>query len=136
MIKSNLGLFEQRVTMANCITESDVQLLHRLVLEDGLISRKDVETLLTLDRSLPSGESWGDALVALVVDHVVWGARPTGVVTGEDARWLAAVLEFNGPTERAMRIAYRVVEESETTDEALLEFILRSRQHVQKTLAA
>jgi hypothetical protein len=81
-------------------------------------------------------ESWGDALVTLMVDYVVWGVRPTGSVTAEDARWLAAALEFGGPTETAMRIAYAVVEEAQTTDEALVDFIMRGRQLAKRTLAA
>ena len=105
------------------------------MLEDGLISREDAETLLALDRTFDAHESWGmrsspDGRLRRV------GRRPTGAVTREDARWLAAALELGGPTETAMRIAYAVLDEAQTTDEALVDFIMRGRQPAKKTLAA
>jgi hypothetical protein len=136
MIKSSLSQFVDRVSHNRHIAADDVKVLLRSVLEDGLISREEAETLLALDRTFDAHESWGDALVTLVVDYVVWGARPTGSVTAEDARWLAAALEFDGPTETGMRIAYAVVDEAQTTDEALVDFIMRGRQLAKKTLAA
>src|SRR5689334_8227158 len=87
MIESRLSEFVDRVSVAKQISAEDVTVLLRSVLEDGLDSREDAETLLSLDRTLPSHESWADALVALTVDYVVWGARPTGAVTREQARW-------------------------------------------------
>jgi hypothetical protein len=136
MIKSSLGQFVDRVNDNKHIAAADVKVLLRSVLEDGLISHEEAETLLALDGTYEAHESWGEALVALMVDYVVWGARPTGAVTTEKARWLAAALELGGPTETAMRIAYAVVEEAQTTDEALVEFIMRGRQAAKKTLAA
>jgi hypothetical protein len=136
MIRSNLSEFVAQVIEAKRITDADVKLLHRQVLDDGLVSRQEAETLLALDRTLDSDSTWGDALVALVVDFVVWGTRPTGSVTAEDARWLAAALDVGGATETAMRIAYEVIEEAQSTDRALLDFILRGRQETHKTLAA
>ena len=136
MIKSSLGQFVERVNYNKHIAADDVKVLLRSVLEDGLISHAEAETLLALDRTYEAHESWAEALVALMVDYVVWGARPTGAVTTENARWLAAALELGGPTETAMRIAYAVVEEAQTTDEALVEFITRGRQSAKKTLAA
>ncbi len=136
MIRSNLSEFVAQVTKSGRITDADVKLLHRSVLEDGLVSRQEAETLLALDRTMESEASWGDALVALVVDYVVWGARPTGSVTAEDARWLAAALDVGGATETAMRIAYEVIEEAQSIDRALLDFVLRGRLEANKTLAA
>ena len=81
MIKSSLSQFVDRVSQNKHIAPDDVKVLLRSVLEDGLISREEAETLLALDRTFDAHESWGDALVTLVVDYVVWGARPTGSVT-------------------------------------------------------
>jgi len=136
MLKSNLSQFVDQVNDAKHIAADDVKVLLRSALEDGLNSREDAETLLALDRTFASDESWADALVPLMVDYIVWSARPTGAVTAEKARWLAAALELGGPTDTAMRIAYAVVEEAETTDEALVDFIMRGRQTAKKTLAA
>ena len=96
MIKSTLSQFVDRVSQNKHIAPDDVKVLLRSVLEDGLISREQAETLLALDRTFDAHESWSDALVTLVVDYVVWGARPTGSVTAEDARWLAAALGWTG----------------------------------------
>jgi hypothetical protein len=136
MIKSSLREFVDRVADKNAIGEDDVKFLCQTVLEDGLISRQDAETLLALDRSHDTVSSWDDAIVVLMVDYVVWGTRPTGLVTPEDARWLAAALELGGPTETAMRIAYAVIEEAHDIDESLIQFIMRGRQQSQRILAA
>jgi hypothetical protein len=136
MIKSSLREFVDRVADKNAIGEDDVKFLCQTVLEDGLISRQDAETLLALDRSHETVPSWDDALVVLMVDYVVWGTRPTGLVAAEDARWLAAALELGGPTETAMRIAYAVIEEAHDIDESLIQFIMRGRQQSQRILAA
>jgi hypothetical protein len=136
MIKSSLREFIDRVADKKAIGEDDVKFLCQTVLEDGLISRQDAETLLALDRSHETGPDWDDALVALMVDYVVWGTRPTGRVAAEDARWLAAALELGGPTETAMRIAYAVIEEAHDIDESLIQFIMRGRQQSQRILAA
>ncbi len=136
MIRSNLSEFVAQVTEAKIITGADVKLLHRSVLEDGLVSRQEAETLLAVDRALESEADWGDALVALVVDYVVWGARPTGSITAQDARCLAAALDVGGATDTAMRIAYEVIEEAQSVDRALLDFVLRGRHQAHRTLAA
>jgi hypothetical protein len=130
MIKSNLREFIESVVENKRITAVDVRHLQRNVLEDGVASRDEAEALLALDRTLDADESWGEALVSLLVDYVVWGARPTGKVTAQDARWLASVLDVGGPTANAMQIAYAVIEEAQDIDEALLDFVMRGRQQV------
>jgi hypothetical protein len=136
MIKSQLRDYMERVIDAKQICAGDVKDLQRNVLRDGLTSRDEAEALLALDHALPADASWSDALVALMVDFVVWGSRPTGKVTADDASWLSAALDVGTPTETAMRIAYAVVEEAEQIDEALLAFILRGRQKAPQTRAA
>lgn len=136
MINSHLGEFIDRVTDNARITADDVKQLRRTVLENGISSRREAEALLALDRIVEADASWGEALADLMVDFVVWGARPTGYVTAEDARWLSMALDGGGPTETALRIAYAVVEEAQQVDEALLTFILRGRQRVARPLAA
>lgn len=130
MIKSNLREFIEGVVENKRITAVDVRHLQRNVLEDGLASREEAEALLALDRTLDADDSWGDALVSLLVDYVVWGARPTGKVPAQDARWLASVLDVGGPTPNAMQVAYAVIEEAQEIDQALLDFVMRGRQQV------
>ena len=136
MIKAQLREYMERVIEAKQISADDVRDLQRNVLEDGLTSRAEADALLALDRSLPADESWGDVLVALMVDYVVWGTRPTGKVTAEDGEWLSGALEVGTPTPTALRIAYAVAEEAEQIDESLLAFILRGRQREARILAA
>ena len=128
MIKDSLREFMDRVANGRYIAEDDVNRLQREILPGGLVSRREAEALLDLDRSLEAAESWGPALTRLVVDFVVWGVQPTGVVGNEDALWLATVLEMGGPTKTSMAIAYAILEEAGHVDMALLDFIMRARQ--------
>jgi hypothetical protein len=128
MIKDNLREFIDRVANSRYIAEDDVNRLQREILTGGLVSRREAEALLDLDRSLEAAESWGPALTRLVVDFVVWSVPPTGVVGNEDALWLATVLEMGGPTKTSMAIAYAILEEAGHVDMALLDFIMRARQ--------
>ena len=128
MIKDSLREFIDRVANSRYIAEDDVNRLQREILPGGLVSRREAEALLDLDRSLETAESWRPALTRLVVDFVVWGVQPTGVVGNEDALWLATVLEMGGPTKTSMAIAYAILEEAGHVDMALLDFIMRARQ--------
>jgi len=128
MIKDSLREFIDRVANIRYIAEDDVNRLQREILTGGLVSRREAEALLDLDRSLETAESWRPALTRLVVDFVVWGVQPTGVVGNEDALWLATVLEMGGPTKTSMAIAYAILEEAGHVDMALLDFIMRARQ--------
>jgi hypothetical protein len=136
MITAQLRDYIDRVIAAKQISADDVRELQRRVLENGLASRHEAEALLALDRALPTDESWGDALVALMLDFVVWGSRPTGRITAEDARWLAVALEVDAPSETALRIARAIIDEAEEVDEALISLVLRARRTVPQGLAA
>ncbi|WP_230533487.1 hypothetical protein [Microvirga roseola] len=128
MIRDNLREFIDRVTNDHVVSEEDVRALQGEVLADGLASRLEAEALLTLDRTLDAVEGWGAALTRLVVDFVVWKQPPNGVVSNDDALWLATVLDVGGPTPTAMNIAYAILDEAGYVDMALLDFIMRGRQ--------
>jgi hypothetical protein len=128
MIKDNLCEFIDQVANKRHISDDDVKRLQGEILTGGLVSRREAEALLDLDRSVEAAESWGPALTRLVVDFVVWSVPPTGVVGNEDALWLATVLEMGGPTKTAMAIAYAILEAAGHVDMALLDFIMRGRQ--------
>jgi hypothetical protein len=129
MIKNNLRDFIETVIDSKHISADDVKQLQRDILQDGIMSRLEAEALLALDRTLDADAAWGPALTALIVEFVVWGLRPTGMVTSDDAMWLATALDVGGPTETAMNIAYAILDESQHVDAALLDFIMRGRQH-------
>ena len=137
MIKDSLREFIDCVTGGGHISDEDVRKLEDDVLTGGLVSRREAEALLDLDRTLSACEAWGPALTRLIVSFVVWSVPPTGVVSNEDALWLATILDMGGPTKTAMNIAYAILDEAGHVDVALLDFIMRGRQQARlSTLAA
>ena len=71
------------------LTEDDVTKLRRRVLRFGFVTRAEAEALFEIDAA-PSVkcEAWTTLFVEAITDHVVWQARPTGVVSPEQAEWL------------------------------------------------
>lgn len=130
MIKNTLHAFVERVIEDRTIAQSDVDLLRREILEDGLSSREEADVLIALDRAVARKDpSWAEYLVASVVEFAVWTARPTGCVEQDAARWLATSLSCGGgPTETAVKIAFEVVKEAQQVDETLLAFVMRASQ--------
>jgi hypothetical protein len=128
MMKDQLRDFIDRIIETNHVSDDDVKILQGEILEGGIASRIEVESLLALDRVVDAVESWGAALTKLVVDFVVWKRAPQGVVSNDDAFWLATLLEISGPSPNAMSIAYAILDEAGHVDVALLDFIMRGRQ--------
>ncbi|MFL5190494.1 MAG: hypothetical protein ACJ8CF_15000 [Microvirga sp.] len=127
-MKDQLRDFIDRITEANHVSDDDVKMLQGEILDTGITSRLEVESLLALDRVVDAAESWGPVLTKLVVDFVVWNRAPHGVVSNDDAFWLATLLEISGPSPNAMSIAYAILDEVGYVDVALLDFIMRGRQ--------
>ncbi|MBA1156618.1 hypothetical protein [Microvirga mediterraneensis] len=128
MMKDQLRDFIDRISETRHVSDDDVTMLQGEILESGITSRIEVESLLALDRIVDAAESWGAALTKLVVDFVVWSRAPHGVVSNDDAFWLATLLEISGPSPNAMNIAYAILDEAGHVDVALLDFIMRGRQ--------
>jgi hypothetical protein len=136
MLKDSLRDFIDGAAERNFVSADDVKQLTGEVLGNGIASRLEVESLLALDRIVEAEESWGSALTRLVVDFVVWRREPRGVVSNDDALWLATVLEVSGPSRNAMNIAYAILDAAGYVDVALLDFIMRGRQQARLSLAA
>lgn len=136
MLKDSLRDFIDGAAERNFISADDVRTLTSEVLAEGITSRLEVESLLALDRMIGAEEGWGAALSRLVVDFVVWKRAPHGVVSNDDALWLATVLEVSGPSPNAMNIAYAILDEAGYVDVALLDFIMRGRQQARQSLMA
>jgi len=128
MMKDQLRDFIDRISETRHVSDDDVAMLQGEILQGGLTSRIEVESLLALDRIVDAAESWGAVLTKLVVDFVVWSRAPHGVVSNDDAFWLATLLEISGPSPNAMAIAYAILDEAGYVDVALLDFIMRGRQ--------
>ena len=85
-----------------------------------MTSREEVELLLSLDRSATRADrSWSEWLVPAIVDFVVWGERPTGLVDADAASWLTTALGAGGTPTKAARLIAR---EAERVDEAVVTF--------------
>ena len=109
MMKDQLRDFIDRITDTQCVSDDDVKTLQE-ILDCGVTSRLEVESLLALDRVASGTESWGFILTKLVVEFVVWKRLPHGVVSNDDAFWLATLLEVSGPSPNAMNIAYAILD--------------------------
>jgi hypothetical protein len=71
------------------VTAQDVAWLRREVFSDGEVTREAADELFAVARSgMKNAPEWTELFVELITDHVVWQARPTGVVSDADARWL------------------------------------------------
>jgi hypothetical protein len=128
MIKVSLHSFVDRVMETRVISADDVRVLQREIFVDGLVSREEADVLIALDRAVAKADpTFADFLVRAVVDFAVWGARPTGYVDQDGARWLTQSLSCGaGPTEAAARIAFEIVREAQQVDEILLAYAMRT----------
>ncbi|CAH1666764.1 MULTISPECIES: hypothetical protein [Chelatococcus] len=136
MINKKLREFVDRALDHNSISDEDVQRLQADILADGIATRAEADALIAVDRIVnPTSRAWGDVVIALIVDYVVWGERPSGIVRGEDAHWLVVSLGAGGgPTPVALRLAHEIVREAAQVDETLLTFILRSQRGMPETV--
>ncbi len=76
------------------VTRDDVANLRRRVLGDNAVTRDEAEALFALECAhLPKCQEWTAFLVEAITDHVVWQARPTGVVNTPQAEWLLAQVD-------------------------------------------
>jgi hypothetical protein len=76
---------------AGMIKRAQVRALGRFLMDDRSISRDEADALFALDASsCAKCPEWTEFLVDAVTDHVVWQARPTGVLNSEQAEWLLA----------------------------------------------
>src|SRR5205085_11892192 len=81
MTKVSLSDFAAKILRNGRISFGDAQRLQRDILPDGLTSREEAEILIGLDRGAAKADAaWGRWLAATLVDFVVWGERPTGIV--------------------------------------------------------
>ena len=120
MINSSLQTFANKVQEAGCIRFGDVKRLQRDILPDSISSREEAELLLSLEQTVGRADrAFGDWLVAMVVDFVVWGLRPTGVIDAETAAWLTPFLVGQRTTKTMRRLARELAAEADHGGTAL-----------------
>ena len=77
--------------MGRRITSMDVAWLRREIFADGQVTREQAEELFEVERAdVATGREWTSLFVELVTDHLLWQARPTGIVNDSKAEWLLA----------------------------------------------
>jgi len=114
MINSSLQAFASNVQKAGRISFGDVKRLQRDILPDGISSRAQAELLITLDQTVSRADrAFADWLVAMMVDFVVWGLRPTGTVDAETAAWLTPFLVGQRATKTMLRLARELAAEAQ-----------------------
>src|SRR3954453_16682986 len=120
MINSSLQAFARNVRKAGRISVGDVKRLQRDILPDGIGARAQAELLLTLDQTVSRADrAFADWLVAMMVDFVVWGVRPTGSVDAATAAWLTPFLVGQRATKTMRRLARELAAEAEQGGTAL-----------------
>ena len=71
------------------VTAQDVAWLRREVFAEGDVTREIADELFEVARArMNNAPEWTELFVELITDHVVWQARPTGVVSDAQAEWL------------------------------------------------
>jgi hypothetical protein len=71
------------------VTAQDVAWLRREVFSDGEVTREAADELFAVARArMMNAPEWTEFFVEMITDHVVWQARPTGVVSDAQAEWL------------------------------------------------
>ena len=71
------------------VSAQDVAWLRREVFAEGEVTREAADELFAVARArMTNAPEWIELFVELITDYVVWQARPTGVVSDEQAEWL------------------------------------------------
>jgi hypothetical protein len=127
MIGHELREFVDHVMDRRVIDDEDVRVLQREILHEAVLTRDIIDVLVALDRAVTDKSPlFADVLLAFCVDFSVWESRPTGKIDRDKAHWLVTTLSAgDGPTPLAQKIAFEVVREAESCDEALVSFALR-----------
>ena len=73
------------------VTSIDVAWLRREVFADSVVTRETADELFAVERAdIEKAPEWTDLFVEMVTDYALWQARPTGVLSDEQAEWLLA----------------------------------------------
>lgn len=119
---------------AKSATTARVRLVPKVVAEEpvydfphkALSTRREAEVFFEIDAA-QAGESpaWKLFFVETMVEFLVFGSRPTGRVTEEDARWLLSIIgEDMSPSVPALIRA--MIQQAEDIPSCLLKFAMTS----------
>ena len=69
--------------------DCDIELVSRGVLAGRPVTRAEADALFDVERAnIEKCQAWTCFLVEAITDHLVWEARPTGIIDEEKAEWL------------------------------------------------
>ncbi len=84
-------VIDQLTRAGKSLTASEIRQLRRALFEDEGVSLDEACALFALDRTQDKAcPEWTEFFVECLTDHVVWQARPTGILNVEQAEWLLA----------------------------------------------
>ncbi len=89
-VAMELGLEAIRALKARgAVWDCDIDLVRRGVLAGRPVTRAEADALFDVERAnIEKCQAWTCFLVEAITDHLVWEARPTGIVDEEKAEWL------------------------------------------------
>ena len=89
-VAMELGLEAIRALKARgAVWDCDIDLVRRGVLAGRPVTRAEADALFDVERAnIEKCQAWTCFLVEAITDHLVWEARPTGVIDEEKAEWL------------------------------------------------
>ncbi len=71
------------------VWDCDIELVTRSVLAGRPVTRAEADALFDVEcANIEKCPAWTCFLVEAITDHLVWEARPTGVIDEEKAEWL------------------------------------------------
>ena len=71
------------------VWDCDIELVNRSVLAGRPVTRAEADALFDVEcANIEKCSAWTCFLVEAITDHLVWEARPTGIVDEEKAEWL------------------------------------------------
>jgi hypothetical protein len=74
---------------AGAVTAPDVEALRRAIGVEGACTRDEADAMFALEASgAKKCAEWTSFFVETITEHVVWQARPTGVVNESQGEWL------------------------------------------------
>ena len=71
------------------VWDCDIELVTRSVLAGRPVTRAEADALFDVEcANIEKCQAWTCFLVEAITDHLVWEARPTGIIDEEKAEWL------------------------------------------------
>jgi hypothetical protein len=94
------------------VSAEDLSDLRALMADEAPLSAAEIDKLVAIEASPAENcEAWRSFFIETLTDHVVWGARPTGVVNESQGEWLIAMAD-RCPTLGAFGVLVNVLAEA------------------------